>query len=242
MRAITFLLILSLGLIQLGCKHCLNKKGSEQSVTHELEPFNSLDISGKFNITLVQGSSSKITLSGYQGILETVRYKVSNKDLVVSNNNKCSNLNGYDDWVNLTIELDSFSYGRIAVPGRLDSEGVLKWQQCSLLIDNCDLNTNLKLNMLDFELRMDGGTSTIELTGASGRTKLYNNGNGHIYAKNLVNTNLSVFSIGTGVIESTVTNRFVASIQGSTEVYYYGNPTEEEITIKGNEGAAVTAR
>ncbi|MFQ3326659.1 MAG: hypothetical protein ACI8YC_001297, partial [Salibacteraceae bacterium] len=34
-----------------GCKKCLNKKGAVQTVQHSLEPFNELDIEGKFNIT-----------------------------------------------------------------------------------------------------------------------------------------------------------------------------------------------
>lgn len=225
-----------------GCKNCANRRGELQEISHTLPPFSSLDVEGKFNITLVQSDTTRVTYTGYRGFIETVLYEVKDNQLIINNTNKCSNLNKYDDWVDLRIELDTLDSARFSVPGMLTSEGVLKWKHTLFLIDNCDLNTDLHLNFNHFELRLDGGTSTVELKGNNQKTTIYNNGNGHVYAKGLINTNFSIFSIGTGVIESTVTNNFVASVQGSTEVYYYGNPKSEDISIIGNQGANVIKR
>tara|TARA_B110000879_G_scaffold155365_1_gene200804 strand:- start:7691 stop:8419 length:729 start_codon:yes stop_codon:yes gene_type:complete len=220
-----------------GCKKCLNKKGAVQTVQHSLEPFNELDIEGKFNITLVQNTKNRITFLAHQGIIELLRYEVVDKKLTLINDNKCSNINGYDDWVDIKIEMDSLSYGRFSVPGILTNQGILKWTACSLFIDNCNLETNLNINMNQFEITLDGGSSTINLSGNCNRTEYYNNGVGHIYGKDLISKKLYIYSIGTGIHEGTAKDYFATSLHGSAVAHYYGNPTTVSIDIVGNEGA-----
>lgn len=239
MRRVLLYLVVVLIPVFLGCKKCLNKKGKNQSYTHKLEAFTELDIEGKFNVIIVQGNTPSVTFSGYQGIIETIRYESTEGVLTVRNHNKCSNINGYDDWIDLKIELDSFNFARFSVPGRLTSEGVLKWGICSLFVDNCDLQTNLNMEMNRFDLNMDGGTSTVFLSGKANRTEFRNNGNGHIYGKKLMSKKLYIYSIGTGLIEGTVSDFFLARVQGSTEVTYYGNPTTEDIVVEERDGARV---
>lgn len=221
----------------LGCERCLNKKGVVQTYSHPMQPFNELDIEGKFNITLIQSTNSRVTFEGHQGIIDLLRYEVSENKFTLTNNNKCSNINGYDDWVDIRIEMDSLSYARFSVPGKLVNEGTLKWKTCSLLIDNCDLETNLNIDMNQFEISMDGGTSTVNIAGKSDRTEYNNNGVGHIYGKDLISKNLYIYSTGTGIHEGTVTNYFATSLHGSAVAHYYGNPADVNIEIIGNEGA-----
>ncbi len=240
MRAYQFILLVVVSGYLSGCKNCANKKGELQVFSHVLQPFNEMEIEGKFNIMLQQSDTHRISLNGYQGINETVRYDVVEGKLLVTNENNCSNLNGYDDWVNLTIEMDSFSFARFSVPGSLDSKGELNWSNCSLLIDNCNLETNLKLKMTNFVLNLDGGTSTVHLSGANTTSEITFHGNGHVYAKNLMNKDLYAYSRGTGYMEATVSNYLLASIQGSAELVYYGSPLTEEIKLKPEEGASVT--
>lgn len=237
MRVLTHILGFFLLITLYGCNKCLNKKGEVQTFSHSLESFHELDIEGKFNITLVQNANNKVTFKAHQGILDLMRYQVQNNVLSITNNNKCSNINGYDDWIDVRIEMDSISYARLSVPGRLISEGMLNWQSCSLLIDNCNLETTLNLDMNYFEISLDGGTSTINLAGKSNTTEYNNNGNGHIYGKELISRRLYIYSIGTGVHEGTATDYFATSLHGSAIAHYYGNPKEVLIDIIGEEGA-----
>ncbi|MDA9938167.1 DUF2807 domain-containing protein, partial [Salibacteraceae bacterium] len=56
--------------LMLGCERCLNKKGVVQTYSHPMQPFNELDIEGKFNITLIQSTNSRVTFEGHQGIID----------------------------------------------------------------------------------------------------------------------------------------------------------------------------
>lgn len=237
MKIILYSFCIAVLTLLIGCEKCLNKKGDVQTFSHSMEPFNELDIEGKFNITLIQNPNNKITFTAHQGVNELLRYGVKDNKFTLTNNNKCSNINGYDDWVDVRIEMDSISYARFSVPGKLSNEGTLKWNTCSLFVDNCDLETALNIDMNQFEITLDGGSSTVNLAGKSNRTEYYSNGSGHIYGKDLISKKLYIYSIGTGIFEGTATDYFATSLHGSAVAHYYGSPTAVSIDIVGDDGA-----
>ena len=101
-----FLIVIILFLA--GCKkeensHCFKVIGDEVVKEFSMDYFDKLELYQHVEFVLVQDTINKVILTGGENLLNDITFTVSDKTLIVKNNNKCNFLRRYDRVVKAEI-------------------------------------------------------------------------------------------------------------------------------------------
>lgn len=223
---IILLLTLLLQLL-VSCDRCGNKLEEQITQTKSPGAFHSIDIEGRFLITVCQDSTYTTTLKGAEGLLSNVEMEIQDSILKVSNNNTCRFLNSYEDQITLEIGMGLIKGMTFENPQSFKTCGVIKAHRLELKLIDCAQETTVSGQFDQIILRVDLGSSNVKLSGRTRFIDIDHRSYGHVYARELETGTVFSKSNSTGDIYVRPSDRLSAKLGGSGNVYYSGNPTLE---------------
>ncbi|MFZ1291159.1 MAG: head GIN domain-containing protein [Melioribacteraceae bacterium] len=207
------LLIISISLV--GC-FSSSVKGSGNSVTEErkLDYVSRIEVDGNFNIEITSGEISSLTIEAEDNINPIIETKVEDEKLTIKMKERITNLREIRIKISThdLVELESDGKSNIKVKG---------------------LNTD------DFELSSEG-EGEIHIEGKVDYLNVSMDGEGKLFAKDLLAKTAKVNLYGDGKAEVNARKSLKAKVKGSGSVDYYGDP--EEISIDTSKGGAVNKK
>lgn len=209
------------------CVNGLNyEKGNGKVIkeTRTFESFNSLDISGGFQIHLKQDSLSSVEIEADENLMKYISTQIKNRTLIIENK---VNIKGSKS---IQINIHTPNYEEIDLSGAIDlfNLDTLKLETLKIDISGASkITLNLKLK----ELFLDcSGSGEINLAGKADKVHTDLSGASEINAFNFIADKFEFSSSGSSKANLNVVSHLIIESSGSTKLNYKGNPNVDQNT------------
>ena len=230
-------IVLGLALVSASCSAQWGKgirgNGNTVSIERSVGDYESIAISGSFDIDLVSGSEGALIVKGEENLLEYIVTEVENGKLVIR----------VKKGVNLK---PSIHKGGIHVQVPVESIDALSLSGSGDIVGHTTLKTaDFKTSMSgsgDITLDVDTETLSASMSGSgdmnlSGNTRDFKatiSGSGDIKAFDLNADNVEATVSGSADIKVTANEKLKARVSGSGDIHYRGNPKKVDTKTSGS--------
>lgn len=204
--------------------------GSTTSVTENrpLSSFDKIEISGAFEVVLVQGSTEELKVEADEENIGKIISKVTGNTLKIytQGTHCCSGKMG------LTISFKNINSIDLAGSISMTSSGPIKADQLEIETSGATkTNMEVSASKLDVEISGSGNTSFI---GSATNVEVEISGSGKFLAPELTASNYEIEISGSGNAEVMASENLEVSVSGSGKVKYKGDPKiKQEISGSG---------
>ncbi len=230
MKQILFLSLVGLGLA--ACNPGLRIAAGPQTEEDRVVPsFDEIVVEGAMDVFITQDSSYVIRVEAPENLLEHIRTDVSSGELKIwEEHNHVIHTRPVKVFISQSV------IDRIELNGSGDVEAdhIVSSNFDLALNGSGDIHLDVSATSLNVDLR---GSGDIDLRGAATDLVVELNGSGDVDARNLPVTNAEVEVDGSGDISVDVSTILDIDIEGSGNVYYWGNPTAVTTNITGSGNA-----
>jgi hypothetical protein len=205
-------------------KECKMRPGSFKTEIIEPGVFHEIILEGQMQVTLVQDSSYRVSVSANETILEGIKTEVNSDKLTILNQNGCRVFRGYaSDNVEVKIGVGQLSKIRMTLPGALKCADTLKGSDLVAEIFDCSGNLSLCLNYNKAEIVNIKGAADITISGKAHQLYLRNEDKGFIYGQSLLGQHVEVVQEGLGDIYVLADQTLQIEMRSGGNVIYSGN-------------------
>ncbi len=205
---------------------CFKSNGKTVSEVRYPEPFHSLIVNDKIEVTVFKGSEYKVEVIAGKHLLKGIKTRVLDNELIIENTNKCNFVRGYKHRIKVYVTSPYIK--------KATNEGVSaltfdeQFNQDTLMV-RCggigDVIVNGTFNVL-FSSTHGGGDTY--LNGSCNTLWIYANGTNYIHAQHLEVKNyifIQTLSLGDITINANGLNQLDYNIESSGNIIYHGVPT-----------------
>ncbi|MCW3461983.1 head GIN domain-containing protein [Chitinophaga nivalis] len=225
------LMLVIFSVIFTGCtKENISGSGRITFTTRSTNSFTDVEISGPFEIHLLQDNKNIVEIRAEDNITDIVETYTSNNKLLVRIK-KDVTLRHHQP---IHIYVHSNIYQRVIFDGSgsLDNEDTLYTPLFKYEL-NGNVNTSLQLAASDLSTTLNGNGSII-LRGSAFTIYSQINGNGNISGLDLTTQNAYITIRGSGDHSIRVAKELEATILGHGDISYIGNPYKIDTDIRGS--------
>lgn len=198
---------------------CTKGSGHVVSEKRKVADFTKLDISGSYNVELVQDSSLNVSISADDNLLKQISTGVSGDKLKIkTENNICPS-----GQIVVTIGIHNLDEVDQAGAINLTTQGKLVTKNLGLNLAGSS-NVTMDLDAANLHTTASG-TIELNLKGQSTSHSMNLSGGGKVHAFDFVVGNYDLETSGAGDFEINVLHELTVNSSGATEVKYKGNPT-----------------
>lgn len=209
---------------------CFKSNGKEITEVRMPGTFTMIDMNDNMDVTLVQGSETKVEVTGGEHIIKNISTKIEDGVLKIENKNKCNFVRGYKRHTTIKITLP-YLYS-IINNGVADLTVDENFVQDSIRI-RAESSGDLYLNgKFDYVKAHSNGNGDIHLNGSCKSLEVFLNGTNFLHAENFVVSDyvfVQTLSKGDCFFNIDHLNKFEYIIYDVGNIYYKGSPT----TISG---------
>lgn len=199
--------------------------------------FNSVESAGAFDVIIKDAvQDGNIKLEGESNVLEKIEVKLEGSTLVLKQKPGFN----FRNTKNVTIILNGQNLQSIGLSGsgNITTEGIQKVNSFNAGLSGSG-NVNVKVSAKNIKAGISG-SGNINLKGNSDNAEYGVSGSGDIHAFDLKSSEVEVGISGSGNVKLTANESLKASIAGSGDVYYKGNP--QNLNVKsGGSGDVIDA-
>jgi hypothetical protein len=212
-RLIRVLAVLIIGGVTItSCsKNAIRGSGTTLTENRTVSSFSAVQLEGSGNVNIVQGAQQKVEVTGFENLLPIYETSVQNGTLVLKFNSEYHNISNNNIMVNITIP----ALSRIGING----SGVYRIK-------------NLQGSTFDAEINGSGDIFSENCSYNSAYLKV--NGSGYLRAAGIASNVVEALISGSGKIDVTSSQKLKATISGSGEINYWGNPQDVTSEISGS--------
>lgn len=205
--------------------HCKTSVASQNPSieVHKLDSFDTLAISGSYNIHLKQGKKPQIRLEGTERDIENVAIDLRNRKLYITSKEKRDV--HHSDSPKLIIYITASQLEEIDIKGSpaITSENELQFENLKIISKgSAQCSLALKVNKLNVEIK---GSGTLMLNGSVIKQDVIVSGSAHYLASKLQSTIAIVNIYGSGDAQVNVEKELDVKVYGSGSLFYSGNPS-----------------
>ncbi len=205
--------------------------GTGVTQTHELEPFDTINLSGMGNLYIKQSEVQSFSVDASEVMLPLIKVSVLNKVLYIDVKNASSHTQEKINY-NLSVKeikaINSYGSSTIFIQDGFNSHVL------SLLISNLGESYIKKLNVDKLSIKINGG-GTIEASGVADQQSIVINGAGEFNGSKLSGQVATVDIIETGIVKVNATNSLSTTILGEGTIKYCGKPNITRQVSSGND-------
>ena len=211
-------------------------KGNGKVVTIERTTgdYESIAVSGWFDVELVKGAEGTITMKGEENLLEYIITEVKGGKLVVKPE-KGVNLQS-SSWksgtISITIPVEEINAVSMSGSGDLVGKTVIKGSNFKTSMSGSG-DLSLDLEVEDLEVNVSG-SGDMDLKGSTNNLEVQISGSGDVQAYGLNANNVSAIVSGSANIEVTANTSLKARVSGSGDISYRGNPAKIDSKTSGS--------
>ncbi|MCT4580200.1 MAG: DUF2807 domain-containing protein [Flavobacteriales bacterium] len=227
MKKIVF--IISTTLLVASCSK-IKKESSGSIVTEEriIGNFNTVELIDNIDVFYTQDSIQSLKVEAGEHLIDYIKTDIVNNKLVIYEaNNDILNTKR----IRVYISNDSINAAKIEGSGNFNGNDM----NCShfdlALIGSGDVNINATLSNYNITL---SGSGNINSTGSSHHQQIEVKGSGNVGGKHFYTNNATVLLSGSGNITLQTGISLIATLTGSGNIYYYGNPSSVTTSVTGS--------
>jgi hypothetical protein len=201
--------------------------GNVSSETRSVSFFNSIDVSGAFDVYITQGTAQSVIVETDENLQKLIKTKVEDNILYIETKEPISHSTC------MKIHLTVTELKKIDVSGAVDIRTENKLTVPDLFIDGSGA-ADAKMDLAVQKLKIDcSGGSKIKFSGTAGEVRLDASGAVDLFAYDLVVESFYLEISGAGKAEINVTKILDAEISGAGTVRYKGNPEKVMENVSG---------
>lgn len=224
--ATLFILLFSFSAIQ---AQKVRGKGNYVTQTHNIQDFEKLDLSGVFNVTLIQGNRNSVTIEAQENLHQYIIIDQRNHTLDIHFPRKF-NLRKHKK-INIEIVFTDLKEIETSMVGNLKSDGILKLE--SLKFENSSVgSTHLDLNVkkLDADLSAVGN---ITFSGWARKATINSSIVGKLDAQDLHVDYLDIDNSSVGTVKVHADVELSIEHSGIGSLHYTGNAQITDLSSSG---------
>lgn len=202
--------------------------GPQTEEDRTVPSFREIVVDGAMNVFITQDSSYVIRVEAPDNLMEHVKTEVNGNELKVwESHNHVIHTRPVNVFISQSV------IDRIELNGSGDIEGgnIVTTDFVLALNGSGDINLDLSASMVEVDIR---GSGDIDLNGTATDLSVEVNGSGDFDARNLPVSNAVVEVDGSGDISVDVSVTLDIDIEGSGDVYYWGNPPAITSNVTGS--------
>ncbi|MDO4224279.1 MAG: head GIN domain-containing protein [Bergeyella zoohelcum] len=205
--------------------------GIQKEEIKNISDYNSVEVTGPFNIILTDKNQGEIRIIADENILPLISiYKKDVKELVIGSlKNSSFNTKNH---IKIYIPAQNITSLKSIGSGNVSNVGVLKAEHFV-----CELSGsgNIKLNIDVEKFNADlVGSGNMLIVGEATNVKYEYLGSGNVNAEKLITKNTEVDYAGSGNMKLYVTDTFSGEMLGSGNLIIKGNPKHKNYKDKGS--------
>ncbi|SHH57184.1 head GIN domain-containing protein [Flavobacterium defluvii] len=204
--------------------------GKVVTETRTTGDYDSIKISGFFDVNLVAGKEGKITIKGEENLLSYIKVEVEDNTLKI-HIEKFTNIRPTKS-VEIVVPFEKISELSLSGSGNVASKDVIKNDKLAVKLSGSG-DFNLPVDADNLELNVSGsGNINLKGTADNFTTKL--SGSGDIDASNLKSKNVIANVSGSGNTKVSSNESLIARVAGSGNIKYTGNPEKRDVKVSGS--------
>jgi hypothetical protein len=208
--------------------------GKVVSIERATGDYESIAVSGWFDVELVEGVEGSISMSGEENLLKYIITEVKDGKLVIKPE-KGVNLQP-SSWksgtISITIPVEEINAVSMSGSGDLVGKTILKGSDFKTSMSGSG-DLSLHLEVKDLEVNVSG-SGDMDLKGSTENLEVQISGSGDINAFGLIANNVSANVSGSANIEVTANASLKARVSGSGDISYRGNPGKIDSKTSGS--------
>lgn len=228
-KTITLLIVLTAFTLDIQAQR-VKGNGKIIEKTRQLGNFESLGVSGSFDVYLVKGQEGRIVLSVEENLEPYLETEVDGGNLKVRWK-KGTNVRTTKS-TKVTVYFEEINGVALSGSGDIISRDPLAADQMRIAVAGSgDIRLQLKVGSASAAV---SGSGDIELSGVSAEFEAAVAGSGDIEAYELQSEMADLKISGSGTIHANVEKELVARVSGSGNIRYKGSPRIEDIKVSGS--------
>lgn len=208
------------------CKETIRGNGNVTTVERSVEDFHSIEVSGFFEIELIQGSPMVEVITD-ENLHEHIETEVSNGELRIHTQDK--NLDAKE--LVIRVHYDKLNSLELAGAAKITTANPIRGEVFELEVAGA-AEAKLDVDVEKLELDLAGG-SEVDVSGRAKTAEFEIAGAGEVNALKLQTTYCIIDISGAGEVSVSVEKSLDVDITGAGEVNYKGDPSEIRKSITG---------
>lgn len=203
-----------------GSSKKIKGNGNLITVQRTTSDYDGVSVGGSFDVILVKGKESKITIKGEENIIPYIETEVNGNTLQIKYQ---KNINiRTTKRLTVTVTYKEINKVTLGGSGNITNKGIITSGDLTVALGG---SGNISLTIDADEVRSKiGGSGNIKLSGNSNELDCAIAGSGSIKAYELSTNTLNATIAGSGSIRTTVKTKIKAKVVGSGSIYYKGKP------------------
>jgi phage shock protein PspC (stress-responsive transcriptional regulator) len=204
-----------------GFRYSINWGDNDSPVVDEVrdcDPFNSVEVSGNIELTLIQDSIQNVTLSSPSDYLSRIITKVENGTLKIYTEQFFMNRK-------IKVDISSNSLTGLVASGatKIETKNQLVAPEFTVELNGAS-KADMDLNVLGKFVVQIKGASKMDLKGTCETFKVKGSGASKINAKNLIAKNVDIDVSGASHARVYASENIKIDASGASEIVYFGSP------------------
>jgi Putative auto-transporter adhesin, head GIN domain len=205
--------------------------GDVVSETRDISGFTGVSSGISADIELRQNSTFKVSIDGQKNIIDLVEMEVKDGTLKIRFKKGYSMT--YKKTLKIRVEAPSFAYLGMSGSGNVRAEGALTGEKLDISISGSGDFDLMQLKYADVKVGISG-SGDVDLGGSVERAELSISGSGDLKAKDLKAQSVRCRVSGSGDVSCFAAKELDASVSGSGDIRYSGNPASVKKKVSGS--------
>jgi len=213
-----------------GCNSINVIVGSGYAVTQarHVKDFTSIDVEKAYNVVLMQGDSSSVTVVADSNFLPLIKTQVDDGQLKITNDGSFASTKLLKVLVTFKKLDEIYTNGFVNLTA---DSNALRFEDLKIKLNGAT-NLSMKLQVKKLAVKTSGA-SKISLSGICDKQKVDISGAGSYNAYGLISNEANVDISGAGLAELNVTGKLFANCSGASIIRYKGEPAEKHFNSSG---------
>jgi hypothetical protein len=208
--------------------------GDEMTETRDVTGnFTRIRLENDIDLSITQGDSYSITVTGGENILSGIITEISDSSLIIRNENRYNWVRSYDNKLIVYVTLPHLFQLNYESTGTVTCTDTIC--EDSLFIDSHGGSgyINMLVNTGLAHMSIHRGSADIKAVGYCGSNFIYSASYGVFHCEDLETINTYMLSKGTGNCYIRVLETFEYLLEGKGNIYYWGRPVDVRGTDTG---------
>lgn len=226
-------------LLVFGCKKenlcdCVKVTGVTNTIYHDIQGFNCIEIKDKMNIFLTQGNTFEVKVEAGRNLQPLIKAELDGETLRVFNTNRCNWVRGYKHHINVYITAPYFKHIMHNGVGPITNLNTIVQDTLTCKTGN---SGQISLDIITGAVLCSAhGNGDIYLSGITQALHNDYTGTNYLYAKALTVTNyiyLHSVSLGHAYVKAPPNGVMDIQMERDGNIYYTGQPASINLIKKG---------
>ena len=206
--------------------------GNTIKINRTTQEYNAINVSGWYNVEIVDGKEGNIILKGEENLLEHIETKVQNGNLVIKTKNGINLKSSWNKGITIIVPVETIIAVSLAGSGDIIGKKTIKTDNFSTsMTGSGDITLTIEAKSVKANM---SGSGDINLNGLTSNFSANLSGSGDIKAYALKADNVNAVVSGSANIKVSVKEQIKARVSGSGDISYRGNPTKVDTKTSGS--------